>query len=95
MRASWKPSYRKAYMSAYYAANKAIVNAAKDVPCHLCGGRFPAVCMDFHHRDPATKAFNIASKIASRSPTSIAEEIAKCDVYCANCHRIVTYGEGS
>jgi hypothetical protein len=79
-------------MAEYRAANKAIVDAAKDVPCAVCGGRFPAVCMDFHHRDPQNKSFNISSKLSGRSPTAIAEEIAKCDVVCANCHRVLTYG---
>lgn len=76
----------------YYAANRAIINAAKNVPCALCGNRFPSVCMDFHHRDRSAKSFGIGARAMSYGPKKIIAEIAKCDVYCANCHRIVEHG---
>ena len=51
-----------------------------------CGESHPA-CLDFHHRDPATKLFTISEGVATRGRSVILEEIAKCDVICANCHR--------
>jgi len=42
---------------------------------------------DFHHRDPNCKDFNITSK-AQRSFDSIKSELLKCELLCANCHRI-------
>lgn len=49
---------------------------------------------DFHHRDPSQKEYLI-----TRSNFKNAEkEILKCDLLCANCHRIIhsTYkGEGN
>lgn len=30
--------------------------ANADIPCAKCGGQFPPVCMDGHHRDPHTKS---------------------------------------
>lgn len=92
MRARENPEKKKARNAAYYAANRAIIDAAKDVPCKLCGQRFPVVCMDFHHRDPADKEICIGHAVGSRSPAKLAEEIAKCDVYCSNCHRIIEHG---
>jgi len=63
--------------------------------CTRCGyDRCPAA-LDFHHRDPATKVFQIAEKLAQCDPTSyhtrtaqmVRAEIAKCDLVCSNCHR--------
>lgn len=70
------------------------LDAIKSVPCMDCGGRFPPVCMDFDHRDPSTKANDRTasmSTFAASQPWSVVmAEIAKCDVVCANCHRIRT-----
>lgn len=61
----------------------------------MCGGRFPAVCMDFHHREGEDKCFDIGDTSAkgrgSRGLNAVLAEIAKCDVLCANCHRIVSH----
>jgi hypothetical protein len=55
--------------------------------CRKCGEDHPA-CLDFHHRDPSTKLFNISRAVLSQmSKVKILAEIAKCDVLCANCHR--------
>ena len=61
-----------------------------DVPCADCGIRFPSFVMQFDHRDPTRKRFTV-SRIITRSREVIVEEVAKCDVVCANCHRIRTY----
>ena len=47
-----------------------------------------AVCLEFHHKDPATKKFAI-SEGRRQSIQAIDDEIAKCVVVCANCHRIL------
>lgn len=44
-------------------------------------------CLDFHHRDPNQKDFDLAAKLNSRSWQTVLKEIEKCDVVCANCHR--------
>jgi hypothetical protein len=72
------------------ARNRLIIEAAKDVPCADCAGRFPPYVMDFDHVRGEKRA-TIASWYASASETSLRAEIAKCDVVCANCHRIRTY----
>lgn len=74
-------------------AFRELIEQSKDTPCSRCGERFPVVCMDFHHRDPATKFKGVA--VMSRcSLDRVRAEIAKCDVLCANCHRIVEFGNG-
>jgi len=47
--------------------------------------------MDFDHRDPNVKVDHVASML-SAGVNKLEAEIAKCDVVCANCHRIRTYG---
>lgn len=70
-----------------------MVAKLKDRPCADCGGRFPAVCMDFDHRDPAGKTAGIAALVGGKySMATILAEIEKCDLVCANCHRIRTHG---
>jgi hypothetical protein len=69
--------------------NRALMRRMKDVPCADCGNRFHPVCMDFDHRDPALKTRGLAA-MAHQSTDTILVEIAKCDVVCANCHRIRT-----
>ena len=69
---------------------KARLDAIQDVPCADCAKRFDPVCMDFDHRDPSQKSFNIGQSRRLRWPLVLAE-IAKCDIVCANCHRIRTH----
>lgn len=53
-----------------------------------CGKRFPTVCMDFDHRDPSTKKHNVSRMTVRGSERLLLDEIAKCDLVCANCHRV-------
>ena len=69
-----------------------ILQTAKSRPCMDCGQSFPPVCMDFDHRNPADKSFTIADQYRQVPLSALLEEIAKCDVVCANCHRIRTHG---
>ena len=53
-------------------------------PCVDCG-ELDAVVLEFDHlRD---KSFDVAQSLPYRSWQSILDEIAKCEVVCANCHR--------
>jgi hypothetical protein len=61
----------------------------KDQPCADCGRRYPSECMDFDHVR-GKKIFGIAREWNRWGWKTILREIAKCDVVCANCHRIRT-----
>lgn len=65
-----------------------LVDSLKDNPCVDCGLRFPPECMDFDHVR-GIKLFQIG-QMGHRRPDALLEEIEKCDVVCANCHRIRT-----
>ncbi len=46
------------------------------------------VCLDLHHSDPTTKEFAVSAAVARDTPwNKIEEEMTKCVVICANCHR--------
>jgi hypothetical protein len=97
--------YRQ-YNVAYYARNReaelqrvrrrqnetlAFLRSIRRGPCKDCGGLFAPHQMDFDHRDPTEKSFQITTGralLASR-PRLLAE-VAKCDIVCANCHRLRT-----
>lgn len=69
-----------------------VIDAMKDAPCADCGGRFHPVVMDFDHRDGEQKLFNVSAAIPlGLSIDRIRAEVAKCDVVCANCHRMRTH----
>lgn len=64
--------------------------AAKNRPCVDCGHSYPYYVMQFDHlRD---KRYDLGSS-ATRGlgNQKFYEEIAKCDVVCANCHMIRTH----
>ena len=41
---------------------------------------------DFHHRDPSQKDFSISKN--AKSFEKCKQELDKCDLLCANCHRL-------
>lgn len=55
--------------------------------CTNCGFSHVA-CMDFHHEDPTTKIDSVHRLINSGQFALAQEEMKKCIVLCANCHRI-------
>lgn len=68
-----------------------IWNYLKSNPCEACGTSDPRV-LEFDHLDRNAKSFSISDIcIRSYSIKRIEEEIKKCRVLCANCHRIHTY----
>ena len=69
--------------------NLQLVREAKDVPCMDCGKRWHFCAMDFDHVR-GKKLFEI-NDASCRALQKVKDEIAKCNVVCANCHRIRTY----
>jgi 5-methylcytosine-specific restriction endonuclease McrA len=60
-------------------------------PCVDCGETDP-VALEFDHlRD---KKFGIAAGLRDREWQSVLDEMAKCEVVCANCHRRRTAKRG-
>lgn len=75
---------------------RALHTQLKDKPCADCGGVFPPVCMQYDHLPQYEKKFSISQAVHTGSVTKeeLLEEIAKCEVVCANCHFIRTSRRG-
>jgi hypothetical protein len=58
-------------------------------PCIDCGETDPLV-LEFDHVSD-DKSFAVARAMSDRAWAAILDEIAKCEVVCANCHRRRTY----
>lgn len=52
--------------------------------CQRCGYDRCGAALEFHHRDPKGKDFEITK---SMSWDKILVELKKCDLLCSNCHR--------
>lgn len=99
-------SCKKGTDSVYYSGNKDRqkernnLNRAKKLellwelkrfPCSDCGKSHHPVAMDFDHISE-DKEYEIANMIRdNRSWSSILNEISKCELVCAVCHRIRTF----
>ena len=80
-----------AQIEARAKVNKAyILDYLESHPCEHCGNNNPIV-LEFHHLKD--KRYNVSEMPYSYSMGSIKKEIEKCQVLCANCHRIVTFNE--
>lgn len=93
-------NYRK-YRREWYHKNKAhaiakvkerqqdikdwFVDLKSQLKCNRCPEDF-IYCLEFHHTDPEEKEFSV-SQMRGYSKEKILEEISKCEVLCANCHR--------
>lgn len=71
-------------MRRWFQAYKALLK------CKVCGEKHPAT-IDFHHKKNSKTKFMEVAVMVSQAPKfrkkRILEEIAKCTVLCANCHR--------
>lgn len=62
--------------------------------CVDCNLQHPLPCYDFHHLDPSTKEFDPCSRLTWKRE-QLVEELKKCVLLCANCHRIRHFNEAS
>ena len=68
---------------------RAWLDKLKSMPCTDCGREFPPCAMDFDHVT-GKKSLNIGQAFKCSKEKVIAE-IAKCELVCANCHRVRTW----
>ena len=73
---------------ARYRKKKEFTESLKEC-CIKCGEERPYV-LDFHHKDKNEKEFTIG-KMKKGSLELLKNEIKKCVVLCANCHREFHY----
>lgn len=66
-----------------------LFNYLKEHPCVDCGLTNPIV-LEFDHKNSSEKEYNVSKMIGNFGWPKIVKEINKCDVRCANCHRLRT-----
>ena len=79
----------QAYGRAFDHKRRTLINAHKTHPCLDCGQSHPPYGMDFDHVR-GEKIAPVSQMLTKYSLDDILTEIQKCDLVCANCHRIRT-----
>lgn len=77
---------RSAWMRRHSAPKRDLLLTLRERPCHDCGVRYLPIVMQFDHRDPSGKSFNVAQSWC-RATDAVLKEASKCDIVCRNCHR--------
>lgn len=98
------PEKQRAAKRRYYERNKqvyldknarkrermrAYLRSLKEAPCMDCGQKFPYWVMDFDHLEG--KESLIGRLVFSLSWKRLEAELEKCELVCANCHRVRTW----
>lgn len=55
-------------------------------PCADCGGMFPPYVMHWDHLPGHDKTAAVSVMVGNRSRELVLDELAKCELVCANCH---------
>jgi hypothetical protein len=86
-------AYIRDYSAKKQAEKREHVMKLKEQPCMDCGQCYHFAAMDFDHRGEDEKKGSITDMMRNMRVTlkRLVEEIAKCDLVCANCHRVRTY----
>jgi hypothetical protein len=98
-RRSWYEDHKETHLqnvqerkvSARQDARQYVLDYLSTHPCSACGESDPAV-LDFHHLGGKDKEISVLIS-GGYSLAKIQEEIDKCAVLCANCHRRKTAKE--
>jgi hypothetical protein len=61
----------------------------KGTQCSKCGYNRCIEALEFHRNNSSGKDFSISEKGYTRSRAKVKEELDKCMLLCANCHREV------
>jgi hypothetical protein len=69
------------------ATTRKLIEELKSHPCLDCGGNFPPVLMDFDHVRGTKRGIISRLSGGRMAKAKLLEEVAKCEVVCANCHR--------
>lgn len=88
---SVKVNYNTRRRSYRRVIDKHIREYKESFGCIDCGEKYPYYMLDLDHISD-DKKFNISNyRRYTQDIDIIKEEISKCEVVCANCHRIRTY----
>jgi hypothetical protein len=104
---AWCKDCKRAYDAAYHARRRPLRLIQKrerkqglvawirelksSQPCTDCGRRFHPAAMTFDHLPGTTKRDDVSNLLYAGYRKLLLEEIAKCELVCANCHAIRTF----
>ena len=83
---------QRANRKRYIKRKQWMASVKLDRGCDRCGYKEHWAALEWHHRSGSYKRGSIGENILRRDEWII-EEMAKCDLLCANCHRLITHGE--
>ena len=69
---------------------KKMVANIKNVPCKDCGETYHPEVMEFDHLEGEEKSRCVSTMVGNTSVERLLAEIEKCEIVCANCHRMRT-----
>jgi len=94
----WYPKHRDEHVARVTKVNRrarakmiALVAELKSHPCTDCGGHFPHFVMDFDHVRGTKRGIISRMSKGRAALAKILDEIDKCEIVCANCHRLRTH----
>lgn len=85
---------RQEHNRKYYLENKDAAIKSKGSRCFNCGYEYTGengAVFDFHHVDEGSR--EIFGRLVQRSRNAMFKELEKCVMVCANCHRLIHYGQ--
>lgn len=104
---TWCRDCKRAYDAAYHERRRALRLVQKrkrkqgivawmrelksSQPCTDCGGWFHPAAMTFDHLPGTTKRDHVSNLVYAGYRKVLLDEIAKCELVCANCHAVRTF----
>jgi hypothetical protein len=83
-------AYGKARYCNMHRERRDFIEWIKSAPCRDCGATFPYVCMDFDHCRGEKLTDVSKMQFGKFTNEEVMTELGKCELVCANCHRIRT-----
>ena len=88
-----KPEIKQSVVKRQQDMREFLQQIKMGLSCKRCGIDDWRV-LDFHHTNGQTKEFSIANAISrGYNKERILREVARCEVLCSNCHRILHWEE--
>lgn len=89
------PHYRECSQKRKSKSRRTNLSMLKELggsKCQICGYNRCMNALEFHHKDMSTKLESVSELLRLSSIDNAKEEIKKCILLCANCHREVHAG---
>lgn len=81
------------HMAKIYKINAKVMHVLKSNGCAMCGYSKCDDALDFHHANSKDKEFQISASSLKFRDERVVDELNKCILLCANCHREIHYKE--